>query len=143
MIPLPDPLHPAIVHVPIGLAVVMPLMSLIVAFGIRKGWFRVRTWVLILLLQLILMASAFVAVQTGEQQEENRPQIVAQEKIDLHEEYGRMMMIAAAVTFLLMFAGLHPKRAIAEKLQWLSIAGSFVVLYFAFLAGHSGGVLVY
>lgn len=140
---LPSPLHPAVVHIPIGLAVVMPLMSFIVAFGIRKGWFRVRTWTLILLLQLILVSSAFVAVETGEQQEDSTPLAVAQEKIDVHEDYGHWMLIAAAITFLLMFAGLHPKRRVAEKLQWLSIAASLVVLFLAFQTGHSGGQLVY
>ena len=140
---LPNPLHPAVVHIPIGLAVVIPLMSFVVAFGVRKGWFRVRTWVLILLLQMILVSSAFVAVETGEEQEDSTPLAVAEEKIEAHEDYGHMMLIAAGITFLLMFGGLHPKRPIAEKFQWVSIAASLVVLIIAFKTGHSGGQLVY
>lgn len=140
---LPDPLHPAVVHIPLGLAFAMPLISFVVALGVRRGWFRVRTWVLVLLLQLILVSSAFVAVETGEELEENTPLAVAEELVEVHEQYGHLMLIAAAVTFLLMFGGLYPTRPVAEKFEWVSILACLIVFALAIMAGHSGGQLVY
>ena len=41
---LPDPLHPAVVHLPIALAVLLPLLSLASLLAIRTGWLPQRAW---------------------------------------------------------------------------------------------------
>ena len=54
---LPDPLHPAVVHLPLGLAVVAPAAALLVALAIRQSRLPLRAWTGILVLQAVMMAS--------------------------------------------------------------------------------------
>ena len=48
---LPDPLHPAVVHLPIALAILLPGLALLGAWAIRSKLVPPRTWVALLLLQ--------------------------------------------------------------------------------------------
>ncbi len=52
---LPDPLHPAIVHLPIALSVFMPLFALVAAVVIRRGALPARAWGGVALLALALV----------------------------------------------------------------------------------------
>ena len=41
---LPDPLHPAVVHLPIALAVLTPLLALLTLLACRRGVLPARAW---------------------------------------------------------------------------------------------------
>jgi uncharacterized membrane protein len=78
MIPIPDPLHSALVHLPIALAALMPLLAAAGVLAIAKGFVPARAWLAVALLQLLLAGSAWVAVETGEAGEERVERIVAE-----------------------------------------------------------------
>jgi hypothetical protein len=65
---LPDPLHPAVVHLPIALAVLIPGLALLGILLIYKNVLPARSWALIVLLQALLVGSGWLALQTGKQQ---------------------------------------------------------------------------
>ena len=65
---IPDPLHPAIVHFPIVLTMLLPLFALGALWAIRRGARPMRAWGLTSAVAGALVASAWLAVQTGEGQ---------------------------------------------------------------------------
>ena len=44
MIPIPDPLHPAVVHLPIALAVLIPVLAAAFVLAIATGRLPARAW---------------------------------------------------------------------------------------------------
>lgn len=139
---LPDPLHPAVVHLPIALAILFPLVAILGIISIQKGFFRPRTWAVVVLLQLLLLGSGWMALETGEDQEERVESIVAEHHIEEHEEAAERFLILAGIGLLVGAAGLLPHRAgIFGR-----AAGALVsvgVLAAAVSVGHTGGELVY
>ena len=95
---LPDPLHPAVIHPPIALAVLIPLLAAGALFAIQRGFLPARSWSAVASLQVLLAGSAWVAVETGEDQEERVEEVVAEHHIEEHEEAAEWFAIAAAST---------------------------------------------
>ena len=91
---LPDPLHPAVVHLPIALAILVPLVA-----AVRTRWRRgsaivpVRGWAFVVLLQVLLVGTAWLAIETGEDQEERVEKVVAERHIEDHEERAERLLI--------------------------------------------------
>lgn len=139
---LPDPLHPAVVHLPLALAVLVPLLAAAGTFAIANGFVPTRTWLVVALLQVLLAGSAWVAVETGEGDEERVERIVAEQHIEAHEEAAERFLIAAGVAALLFAAGLLPDR-LGRAGRGIGTLASFGVLAAAVSVGHSGGELVY
>ena len=63
------------VHLPMTLAVLMPLVAGGAVFAWWRGWFDRRVWVIVLLLQAALAWSGFVAMNTGEAEEDRVEEI--------------------------------------------------------------------
>jgi uncharacterized membrane protein len=139
---LPDPLHPAVVHLPIALAILVPLVAAFALLAARLGWLPSRGWAFVVLLQALLVGSAWLALETGEQEEERVEEVVAERHIEAHEERAERLMLGAAAVLLVLGAGLAPGRvgAVARPLGLVLAVG---VAALAADVGHSGGALVY
>jgi uncharacterized membrane protein len=139
---LPDPLHPAVVHLPIALAVLIPFFAILGTGLIYKNLLPARSWILIVVLQAMLIGSGWVAFETGEHEEDRIEQIVAEDLIEEHEEGAERFLLLAGLGLLATGAGLFSGRAGSMG----RIVGSVVtiaVLALAVSVGHSGGELVY
>jgi len=139
---LPDPLHPAVVHLPIALALLVPMVALFALLAMRLGIVPVRGWTFVVLLQVLLVGSAWLAIETGEDQEERVEKVVAERHIEEHEEAAEWLLRAAAVALVVIGAGLAPGR-IGGVARPLGFALSLGVAAAAANTGHSGGLLVY
>ena len=65
------PLHPAIVHLPLGLAFVIPALAVGFAWALWTGRIRQRaSWIAILALQAVLLTAGLAAMNTGEREED-------------------------------------------------------------------------
>ena len=139
---LPDPLHPAVVHLPVALAAVAPALAILAAVLIAKGAKPIHGWLPVVLATLLLAASAIAAVETGEDQEERVEAIVPHDPLELHEERGELLRNIAVLAFLASAFGLLAGRRgwIARGVTGAALAGVLVV---AWLTGKSGGELVY
>jgi hypothetical protein len=142
MFTLPDPLHPAVVHLPIALAVLVPLLAGIAALVIRRQQLPARAWLAVVLLQGILVGSAWMAIETGEAQEDRVERVVAEGPIERHEEGAERFLLAAGVTLALVALGLIPGTA-GGVARGVSVAAALGVLAAGVQVGHSGGELVY
>lgn len=139
---LPDPLHPAVVHLPIALAVLIPALAMLAILLIHKGFLSPRHWASIVLLQALLVGSGWLALETGEADEERAERVVAERHIETHEGAAKRFMAFAGVGLLAVAAGLLPRRAGAagRVVGTLAVLG---VLAAGVSVGHSGGELVY
>lgn len=139
---IPDPLHPAIVHFPIVLAVLVPFLAAGAFWAIQSEWLPRRSWLGILILQVALVGTVWIATETGEHEEDRVERVVAERHIEEHEEASERFLALAALVLPLAAAGMLAGRVGAIN-RALTIAFSLVALAAAGAAGHSGGELVY
>ena len=142
MFSLPDPLHPAVVHLPIALAVLMPMLALLGALAIRLKAVPPRTWAAVILLQVVLVGSGWMALETGEEQEERVEEVVAERHVEEHEERAEAFQLAGVLTLLVVAAGMLPGAA-GGIARGATVLAALAVLAAGIQVGHSGGELVY
>ena len=139
---LPNPLHPAVVHFPVVIAVLLPFFAVWALWLIRRGATPRRTWGVPLALAAVLWLSAWAAVETGENQDERVESVVAEKPLSTHEDMAEMFLTASIVVMLVAAAGMAPGKA-GTLARGLATAGSVVLVVGAARVGHSGGQLVY
>ncbi len=139
---LPDPLHPAVVHLPIALAVLVPGFALVMTFLIHRNLLPARSWALVVLLQIGLVGSGWLALETGEREEERVEQVVAESHIESHEEAAERFLVVAGLGILALGAGLLPRGG-GTVARVAGTVVSLAVLTAGIQVGHTGGELVY
>lgn len=139
------PLHPAIVHLPMALAVLIPLAAAGVAWGLWTRRLRPRAWLVVVALQALLVASGVAAMQTGEAEEDRVEQVVPDAALHRHEAYAEQFLWTAGATLglaaLVLLAGRRP--AVAGPLAGVVVLATIAVAGLGFRVGHAGGELVY
>jgi uncharacterized membrane protein len=138
------PLHPAIVHLPLGLAFIMPAVALGFAWALWTGRIRPRAWVTIAALQAVLLGAGLVAMNTGEREEERVESVVPDAALERHEEYAEQFVWATGLTLGLALLVLAlPRPGTARALAAGVVVGTCLVAALAIRVGHAGGQLVY
>ncbi len=139
---IPTPLHPAIVHLPIALTVLLPLFAIGALWTIRKGARPIVAWGVTTAMFAVLTLSSWAAVETGQAQEERVEDVVAEAPLESHEE--------AAESFLLLSLGVLGVAAIGlangkvgSAARVAGTVGALVLVVAGYRVGHSGGQLVY
>lgn len=137
------PLHPKLVHLPIALAILMPLLS----GGLLLAWLRDllprRAWIVAVALQAVLVLASFAAMRTGEQDEETVEAVVAEAAIEAHEEAAEVFTWTAAGVLVLFAAGALLPVGAARAAAGAATAATLVVLFLGYRVGQAGGSLVY
>lgn len=136
--------HPKVVHVPIALAVLMPLITGGILLAWWRHWLPSRAWVLVVALQAAMCASALVAMRTGEQEEDRVERVVAEHFIEAHEDAAKTFVGGSVAVLALMLIALAAQRRKAALPTALAATlGSVMVLALGYRAGDAGGDLVY
>jgi hypothetical protein len=137
------PLHPALVHVPLGLAFVLPVVAAGLALAVWREVLPRRAWLVAVVLQALLVGGGFLALQTGEGDEKRVAAVVGKSLVEAHEHGAEAFVLGAAVVLGLCLAVLAvPRRAVAAFAA-IATAGSLVVVGLAYRTGKAGGELVY
>ncbi|HZS58002.1 MAG TPA: hypothetical protein VFA43_01945 [Gemmatimonadaceae bacterium] len=139
---IPDPLHPAVVHLPIALAVLLPFFTAGSFWAIRRGIKPARAWLLTTGLLGLLALSAGVAVQTGKTQSDRVEQTVGEAAVDQHEEAGEAFLMISAIVFAASLAGLAGG-LFGRLARGATVLGVLTLFIAVWLVGHSGGAIVY
>lgn len=139
---LPEPLHPAVVHLPIALAVLLPLSVIAGLIAIHRGAERAFAWGMPLALAVLLTGSAWVAIQTGEADEDRVEAVVREAAIHDHEEAAERFLLLAGVLTLMAAVGLA-RGTMGSAARILTAAGTIAVLAAGVDVGSKGGDLVY
>jgi len=139
---LPDPLHPAVVHFPIVLAFLLPIVALAALWRIRRGRATRPVWGIAVATAAALSGSSWLAVETGEADEERVERTVAEAPLESHEEAAQRFLALSGGVLLLAGAGLLPG-GLGAAARLATSAGALGLLLAVALVGHSGGQLVY
>ena len=136
--------HPKLVHVPVALGVLMPLVAGGLLLAWWRGWLPARAWFVAIVLQGILLASGVLALRSGEAEEERVEKVVAERYIEQHEEAAEAFVWASGGVLALM--GLAAALGARRSSFWAAAAatlGTLGVLGLGYRAGEAGGRLVY
>lgn len=139
---LPTPLHPLIVHFPVVLAVLLPISVLLALWAIRRGAAPRRIWPVPLAVAVALTASTWLAVRTGEAEEDRVEPIVGERLLHEHEEAGERLLVLSGILTLVAVGGLSAATAGAGA-RIVTLVGSAIVLVAGVQVGAKGGELVY
>jgi uncharacterized membrane protein len=139
---LPNPLHPALVHFPIVFVVLLPIAALVALWTIRRGAAPTRAWLVPTALAVGLALSAWIAVETGEQQEEVVERVVAEQTIETHGELAERFLLLSAAMAGLAGIGLFKNR-VGSAARALGLFAAIGLMFVGYQVGHTGGELVY
>lgn len=138
------PLHPKLVHLPIALAVLMPLISGGLLLAWWRDWLPRRAWWLAVALQAVLLASGLAARSTGEEDEERVERVVPHDAIEAHEEAATGFLIGGgAALALALGAALLRRESLARGVAVATVIATVAVTWLGFRVGEAGGRLVY
>lgn len=140
---LPDPLHPAVVHFPIVLAVLAPFVLAGLLLALRGGRLPERAWLIAVILQAAIVGLGWATMETGEHEEERVERVVAESAIHEHEEAAEWFVWMAGATLPLAALGLLRDRRLAGAARVAALVGSLVTAAAVTRVGHTGGELVY
>jgi len=136
--------HPRMVHLPLALGVLMPLIAGGIVLAWWRRWLPPRTWVLAVVLQGMLFGSGFVAMRSGAAEEDRVEAIVGGQAVHAHEEAAEAFVWTSAGVFALMLLSfVVSSRRAGLPLAVLGVVGAVVVLGLAVRTGGAGGRLVY
>ena len=136
------PLHPAVVHFPVVLAMLLPVVALAAALVVRRGGDARKTWLPVVIVAAGLAVSSFVAVRTGQAEEDTVEAVVPESAIHEHEERAELFFPLTVALLVVTAAGLASGQ-VATVARWTSVGAALAVAGVGFAVGHSGGELVY
>jgi uncharacterized membrane protein len=139
---IPDPLHPSVVHFPIVFAVLLPLVIVWALWAIRRGSPAGRAWALPVAAALLMAAGTWVAVQTGESEEDRVEDVVGEEPLHEHEEAGEQIRLLATGLFALTLLGFLSGTG-GRVARVVALLGALVLTAAGVRTAHLGGELVY
>ncbi len=139
---LPEPLHPAVVHFPLAVAVILPISAVVAIWAIHRGAAPLRAWAVPAALAVALTGSAWLALQTGEAEEERVEAYVPEAAVHEHEEAAERFLLLSGVVALVAGLGLLSGSAGAAA-RLVAFAGTVAVVVAAVQVGAAGGALVY
>lgn len=136
--------HPKVVHLPMALGVLMPLIAAGLVLAWWRNWLPARAWLIAAGLQVVLVTSGIAALRSGEVEEERVERVVAEPLIARHEEAaeGFVWGSGAVLALMLVAAALGQRRG-GLPVAALATVGTFVVLGLGYRTGQAGGSLVY
>ena len=136
------PLHPALVHLPIGAALVAPLAAIAVLVAIRREALPRKAWWLVVALQGVVFAGGLAAAQAGERDQHAMERTVGRGPVHVHEERAEAFLWAAGAT-VAVAAAASAFPAVPLAIMTSAALASFATAGLAVYAGHAGGQLVY
>lgn len=139
---LPNPLHPAVVHLPIALTLLVPVFAVGTLIAIRRGARPLRAWGITTALLATLSLSAWVSLETGDDEEEKVEQVVPETALETHEEAAEAFLALSLVVLGIAGVGLLNGR-VGSAARFVAAAGTLALVVAGYNVGHSGGLLVY
>ena len=137
------PLHPAVVHVPLGLAFVMPLVAAAFTWAIWRGKLPRGAFAIVAGLQLVLAVAGFVAMDLGQDDSKQAATVAPRHAIHEHEEAAEALVWVSVGVLAVALATLFVPRSKAPVLAAIATAGTLAVTALAIDAGRKGGELVF
>lgn len=138
------PLHPATVHLPIGIMAILPIMTLLLGGLFALKLLDNKSLIAIVLLHGLLVGTSYLALETGEKEEHKAEKVVGERWVEAHEDKAEVFVGGAILVAVLSLIILLPMNR-----QWVTYSlillfvGQLVLVGLGYQVGHSGGELVY
>lgn len=139
---IPEPLHPAVVHFPIVFTLLLPAVAVVSLLAIRRGVEARKAWLPTMALAAALSASAWVAVETGEAEEDVVEAVVPESAIHEHEEAAEVFLYGSVGVLLLVATGLL-QSGIGRVGRVAGTVAAVLLTLAGYQVGRLGGELVY
>lgn len=139
---IPDPLHPAVVHLPIALAVLLPLFTIAALLAIWRGAKPRSSWGVVVALQLLLCIGAWAAEETGERDEDFFKTGAVHEVLKDHQDLASIFIATAWGALALAVLGLMGNK-VGKICRSIYLLASVGLLILGGIVGHRGGQLIY
>lgn len=133
--------HAGLVHMPLALALIIPLMYAMSWLSVRKGWLGNNVWYGVVIFSVLQVLSIAVGLESGEAAEFTAS--AAKDAVEAHEHMAeKFLQVWGVLGVLLVTVPFTRGR------RWEMYADSAAVLlfvvqaYLAFETGHLGGELI-
>lgn len=137
------PPHPMLVHFPLVMTLLAPILILLAAFGIRKKLVSAKIGLLVIGFQLLNVGLGYLTMELGEKDEKIVRKVVAKVHLLEHEKNAEMLValnvFALAILIASAFLDTH-KRFYFQLASVLILIGACFLVW---RTGESGGRLVY
>ena len=137
------PFHPLIAHFPLAITFILPVLILIFAYMIKISKITPRGWLIIVGLQLTLVVTGYVALESGENEEHHVEKVVAKEFINAHENAAEIFVGSTVIALVISISAFFIKKEFQLPVQLGLFVVSLASCYFAYNVGSLGGELVY
>ncbi len=137
------PLHPTIVHLPIVLTFLLPILILIFAWSIRAGKMSKELWLVLIGFQILVTGTGYLSLETGETDEEKVSAVVGKKIIHEHEESAEVFVGTTVVALAASIAVWFLQPGLQNKARFIVALISLLPVFFAWRTGILGGEIVY
>lgn len=137
------PLHPFLAHIPLVLALFMPLILWVIIFLIAKKKISTQSWWVAVTIQLLIVIFAYIALSSGENEEDLVAQFVSKRFIGKHENIAEVFSGLSVILLGVMIVINFVQEKIAKNLRIIAAVFSIVPLAFGLYTGRLGGQIAY
>lgn len=137
------PLHPFMAHIPLVLALCLPIVIISSIVFIMKKKISPRFWWVPVIMQISIVVFSYIALETGEDQEDTVLQFVAKPFVQQHENAAEIFSGLGVILLGLMAVVLFVGESLARNLRFLTAVLSFIPLAAGLYAGRLGGAIAY
>lgn len=137
------PFHALIVHFPLALSVILPVLMLVFILMIKKNKMSHHAWLIILGLQFATTITGYIAMDAGENEEDLVEKIVDKRIIHEHEEAAEVFVGSTVVVLVLSLAAFFLRKEVQFPVYLGVCFLSLISVYLGYKTGSLGGELVY
>lgn len=137
------PLHPFLAHIPLVLTIFMPVILGVSVFFIAKNKVDPKAWWIAVAVQMVIVLSAYIALSSGEGDEELVIQFVSKKFISQHENMAEIFSGLSVVLLGVMMVINFVQEKLAKKLRIIATVFSVIPLGVGLYAGRLGGEIAY
>jgi uncharacterized membrane protein len=137
------PIHPLIVHFPMVLTFILPVLIVIFAYMIKVNKMTPKGWLIIIGMQLAVVISGYVSLETGETEERRVEKVVSKKLIHEHEEAAEIFVGVSVVALVLSIGTFFLRKELGFRVQMIVALITVLAGYLAYRTGILGGELVY
>lgn len=137
------PFHPVVVHFPLAVTFVMPVLVFIFAYMIKLNKMNPKGWLIIVGLQLAVVISGYVALETGETEEDKVEKVLDKTYIHEHEESAEIFVGSTVIALVLSVAAFFIRKDLGHPIKLSMGFIGLICCFLAYRAGHLGGEILY
>lgn len=137
------PLHPMIVHFPLAVTFLLPLLIFVFAWMIKNRKMSPVAWLVIVFLQLSVVVGGYIAIETGENEEDRVEKVVSKALIHEHEDASKVFVGSVVILLVTSIGVYFMKEEKRFPIQLILGVLAIGCCFLAVRAGELGGELVY